>query len=89
MYDCYKVDNKGEFVADLDGIHKDEARALNTKVELEVKRQTRSRSAIYNGLVPNTERTLLQTNVILAFFSMLRNFMITGIWERFQTYRDF
>ena len=89
MYSCYKVDDKGEFVADLNGIHKEEAKAISTKVELDVKKQTRSRSAIYNGLVPNGERTLLQTNVVLAFFSMLRNFIITGIWERFQTYRDF
>lgn len=89
MYSCYKVDDKGEFVPDIDGNHKEEAKAISTKVDLDVKRQTRSRSAIYNGLVPNTERTLLQTNVVLAFFSMLRNFMITGIWERFQTQRDF
>jgi len=59
MYSCYKVDDKGEFVADLNGIHKEEAKAISTKVELDVKKQTRSRSAIYNGLVPNGERTLL------------------------------
>lgn len=89
MYNCYKVDDTGVFRPDVEGKFKDYANAIDTQTEMFIKKQARSRSAIYNGIVPNTERTLMQTNIILAFFSMLRNFMITGLWERFQTYRDF
>lgn len=89
LYDCYKINSDGEFVADINGDNKDFAKAIDPKLEMSIKKQVRSRSSMYNGIVPDSERTLLQTNVILAFVSMLRNFLITGIWERFQTYRDF
>ena len=89
MYAVYKINDKGQFVPDTDGEMAEYGKAVSKQVETQVKKQTRSRSAIYNGLVPDAERTLMQTNVFLAFFSMLRNFMITGFWERFQTYRDF
>lgn len=51
--------------------------------------QIRSRSSIYNGVINDSERTYFQSNVWLSLISMLRNFFIVGIWERFQTYRDF
>lgn len=51
--------------------------------------QIRSRSSIYNGVINDAERTYFQSNVWLSLISMLRNFFIVGIWERFQTYRDF
>ena len=38
---------------------------------------------------PDIERTYLQTNILWSFVTLLRNFLITGVWERFQTYRDF
>jgi hypothetical protein len=83
MYSVYKINDKGQFVPDTEGEIAEYGKAVSKQVETQVKKQARSRSAIYNGLVPDAERTLMQTNVFLAFFSMLRNFMITGFWERF------
>lgn len=54
-----------------------------------VKKQVRSRSSLYNGIVNDTERTRFQVNVWGGFITMVRNFMITGIMERFKNLRDF
>lgn len=54
-----------------------------------VRKQVQSRSAVYNGVVPDAERTKLQTNVWTSFITMLRNFLVMGINERFKSQRDF
>lgn len=85
MWDCSEVrDNK--FVSKLDSNGNS---IISDEDFLRCRKQVRSRSSIYNGIVPDIERTMMQSNVILAFITMLRNFMIIGMWERFQTYRDF
>lgn len=54
-----------------------------------VRKQVQSRSSVYNGIVPDSERTKLQVNVWTSFITMLRNFLIMGVNERFKTQRDF
>lgn len=54
-----------------------------------VRKQVQSRSSIYNGIVPDLEKTQMQTNIWTAFITMLRNFLIMGINERFKNQRDF
>lgn len=85
MWSACKVSDNGEFVA-ADTEYGDAISQQNWK---DVKNRVRSRSSIYNGVVPDLERSLMQTNVIWSFVTMLRNFFITGVWERFQGYNDF
>ena len=54
-----------------------------------VRKQVQSRSSVYNGIVPDNERTKLQVNVWTSFITMLRNFLVMGVNERFKTQRDF
>lgn len=82
MWDAYTLKD-GEFVP----VNPNDVGAL--EAEVFVKKQTQSRSSIYNGVVPNGDTSAMQTNIFASFATMLRNFIITGIWERFQTYDDF
>lgn len=54
-----------------------------------VRKQAQSRSSIYNGVVGDNEKTRLQTNIWTSFITMLRNFFIMGISERWKNLRDF
>lgn len=54
-----------------------------------VRKQIQSRSSLYTGVVGSTERTMMQSDVILSFITMMRNFLITGIWDRFKNLRHF
>lgn len=85
MWNSYHVDKTGKFTTTDD----EYGRAIDLKTETQLRKQIRSRSSIYNGIVPDIERTYLQTNIFWSFVTLLRNFLITGVWERFQTYRDF
>lgn len=85
MWESCKVDEIGDFVA----IDNEYGNAITDETWHNVRAQIRSRSSIYNGVVPDLERSLMQTSVIWSFVTMLRNFFITGLWERFQSYNDF
>lgn len=85
LWNSHTTDKNGKFVTTDDEYGK----AVDAKTEASIRKQIRSRSSIYNGIVPDIERTYLQTNVFWSFITLLRNFLITGVWERFQTYRDF
>lgn len=85
MWESCKVNEDGDFVA----IENEYGDAITKETWNDIRAQIRSRSSIYNGVVPDLERSLMQTNVIWSFITMLRNFFITGIWERFQSYNDF
>ena len=83
LWDAFEV-RGGRFVV------KDKYKDIvDDQVLKNVRKQAQSRSAIYNGVVPDNERTKLQTNVWTAFITMLRNFLIMGINERFKSQRDF
>lgn len=85
MWDSCERNNLGDLVAS----NNEYGDAITDKTWNDVRSQVRSRSSIYNGIVPDLERSLMQTNIIWSFVTMLRNFFITGVWERFQSYRDF
>lgn len=85
VWECCEVDKKtGEFKA-----KKDYSEFITDELWKQIRKQTQSRSSIYTGVVGDTERTLLQTDAITAFLTMMRNFLITGIWDRFKSQRDF
>lgn len=85
MWNSCSVNDKGGFVANND----EYGNAIDSQTFTQLRKQIRSRSSLYNGIVPDIERTYLQTNILWSFVTLLRNFLITGVWERFQTYRDF
>lgn len=85
MWDSCELSDTGELVA----INNEYGNAISQRNWKDVRNRVRSRSAIYNGVVPDLEKSLMQTNVIWSFVTMLRNFFITGFWERFQGYNDF
>lgn len=85
MWDSCEVNELGEFV----GMNDQYGNAIDKATWNHVKKQVQSRSSIYNGIVPDVEKSLMQTNIIWSFVTMLRNFFIVGIWERFQSYNDF
>ena len=49
----------------------------------------RNRATVSNLIVPNNERTKIQSNIITAFVVVMRTFMLVGISERFRSLRDF
>lgn len=63
---------------------------VDTKsVLFKVGKQARQTGSYLTGVVGDTERTGLQTNIFTAFLTMMRNFLIVGFWERFGQMRDF
>ena len=56
---------------------------------MRLKHLVKSRVSIYNGIVPDAEHAMLQTNVWFRFMTMLRNFFITGFVERFKSQQHF
>ena len=83
LWDAFELRN-GRFQV------KDEyADFIDSKTMSGVRKQAQSRSSIYNGVVPDAEKTRLQTNLWTSFITMLRNFFIMGINERFKNLRDF
>ena len=85
MWDCCEVDRKtGEFKA-----QEKYEKIIDDKTWGDVRKQVRSRASMYNGIVPGNERTMMQNHPFFSFLTVLRNFMITGVQERFKNQRDF
>lgn len=83
LWDAFELKN-GLFTV------KDEYKAfVDDQTMKNARKQAQSRSSIYNGVVPDSEKTKLQTNIWTSFITMLRNFFIMGINERFKNLRDF
>lgn len=83
LWNAFELKN-GQFVV------KDKFKAfVDDQTMKNVRKQAQSRSSIYNGVVPDSEKTRLQTNIWTSFITMLRNFFIMGISERFKNLRDF
>ena len=82
LYSNLKVDKKGNLV------FKDQNQDPKQLV-YKVGKQARQTGSYLTGVVTDTERTGLQTNIFTSFITMMRNFLIVGFWERFGTMRDF
>lgn len=84
MWNAYELKD-GKFVPK----DNEAGRTITPRDEFVIMQQVKARVSIYNGIVDENEKTLLQTNIYLRFVTMLRNFFITGMWERFKNLRDF
>lgn len=82
LYSKLKVDKKGNIVL------KDKRVDAN-KLLYKVSKQARFTGSFLTGVVQDSQRTGLQSNIFTSFITMMRNFLIVGFWERFTNMRDF
>lgn len=79
-YDC--ID--GDFVV------KDQYKDIITKkLEDRISGRLRDRTAMYNGVIPITDRAKVQQNVFGSFLTLMRNFYVNTYWDRFKTGGDY
>lgn len=79
-YDCLE----GDFIV------KDKYKDVITeKLENRVAGRLRDRTAMYNGVIPTTERAKIQQNVFGSFLTLMRNFYVNTYWDRFKTGGDY
>ena len=62
---------------------------VDKKLEDRVAGRLRDRTAMYNGVMPQTEKAKLQQNVFGSFLTLMRNFYINTYWDRFKTGGDY
>lgn len=82
LYSDLKIDKKGNLK------FKDDSQNAK-QILYKVGKQSRQTGSYLTGVVTDTERTGLQTNIFTSFITMMRNFLIVGAWERFGVNRDF
>lgn len=83
LWDAYKNEN-GDFVL------KDEYAGIVTEnLENRIAGRLRDRTAIYNGIIPLTEKAKLQQNVFGSYITLMRNFYVNTYWDRFKTGGDY
>lgn len=79
-YDCIK----GDFVL------KDEYKDIvNKQLENRIAGRLRDRTAMYNGIIPQTEKAKIQQNVFGSYLTLMRNFYVNTYWDRFKTGGDY
>lgn len=62
---------------------------INKKLEDRIAGRLRDRTAMYNGVIPQTEKAKLQQNVFGSFITLMRNFYVNTYWDRFKTGGDY
>lgn len=79
-YDCIE----GDFVL------KDEYQDIVTQdLEDDIAGRLRDRTAMYNGIIPMTEKAKIQQNVFGSYLTLMRNFYVNTYWDRFKTGGDY
>lgn len=83
LVDAYEVKD-GYFTV------KDQYKDVVTKqLENLIQNRIKDRTAVYNGVIPQSEKAKLQQNVWGSYISLMRNFLINTYWERFSTGVDY
>ena len=80
---AYSVVN-GDFV-----INDDFKQYINKKLENQIAGRLRDRTAVYNGVIPATEKATIQQNVFGSFLTLMRNFYVNTYWERARSGYDY
>lgn len=83
LFDAYIVENG------LAKVKPEYVHAVTKKVQNTVAGLLQDRSAVYNGLLPDTEKAKLQQNVFGSYVTLMRRFMINQYWEKFNTQVDY
>ena len=69
---------------------KDQYKNIVTKrVENQMQKKLHDRTAVYNGVVPMSEKAKLQQNIFASYISLMRGFFINTYWDRFNTGVDY
>lgn len=55
---------------------------VTKKLENQIAGRLRDRTAVYNGVIPQTEKATIQQNVFGSFLTLMRNFYVNTYWER-------
>ena len=62
---------------------------INKKLENQIAGRLRDRTSVYNGVIPATEKAMLQQNVFGSFLTLMRNFYVNTYWERARSGYDY
>ena len=62
---------------------------ITKKLEDQIAGRLRDRTAMYNGIVPMTEKAKMQQNIFGSFVTLMRNFYINTYWDKFKTGGDY
>lgn len=62
---------------------------INKKLENQITGRLRDRTAVYNGIIPQTEKAAIQQNVFGSFLTLMRNFYVNTYWERARAGYDY
>lgn len=69
---------------------KDQYKNIVTKrVENQMQKKLHDRTAVYNGVVPMSEKAKLQQNIFASYIALMRGFFINTYWDRFNTGVDY
>ena len=86
LYKAYHTDFKtGEFSR----ANNKYGQAITDEFENQLKKRMKNRATNYNYIVPETERTKIQSNILLSFITVMRTFMLVGFAERLRSGNDF
>jgi hypothetical protein len=85
LHSAYYIDKRGRFARKRNEL----GRILTDDFEKQISKEMRSKSTIANLIVPQTERTGLQTNIVAGFTSVMRTFMLVAVSERAKSLHDF
>lgn len=86
LYKAYHTDFKtGEFSK----ANNEYGDAITEEFENKLKKRMKNRATNYNYIVPETERTKIQSNVLTSFVTVMRTFMLVGFAERLRSGNDF
>lgn len=86
LYKAYHTDFKtGEFTR----ANNKYGQAITDEFENQLKKRIKNRATNYNYIVPETERTKIQSNILLSFITVMRTFMLVGFAERLRSGNDF
>lgn len=55
---------------------------VTKKLENQIAGRLRDRTAVYNGVIPATEKAKIQQNVWGSYVTLMRNFYVNTYWER-------
>lgn len=84
LWDAYEVSDNGTFEI------VDQYKSIITKqLEDRIAGRLRDRTALYNGVIPTTEKGKIQQNIFGSFITLMRNFYVNTYWDRFHSGGDY
>lgn len=86
LYEAYEVDKKTGAVKPKNNIY---GQAITKEFEVDFSKRIKNRIASFILKVPVTEKTKIQSQVLVSFIMVMRTFMLPGLGDKFKIQRDF